>query len=96
MYLTIALYLLIGVSGWRVWWRGKQHNRRISMTVFGAHLALNIAWSLIFVGAKSIGWAAIELLILWMAIIVNFCLFWKIDRLAGSLLIPTYLEPLSN
>jgi tryptophan-rich sensory protein len=60
------------------------------MTVFGVQLALNLAWSLIFFGARSIGWAAIELMILWTAIALNLCLFWKIDRLAGSLLIPYF------
>jgi tryptophan-rich sensory protein len=54
----------------------------------GVQLALNHTRSLIFFVAKSIGWAAIDLMILWTAIVVNFCLFWKIDGLAGSLLIP--------
>jgi benzodiazapine receptor len=84
----IALYFSIGVSGWRVWWREKHYNRRGAMTVFGVQLALNLAWSLIFFGAKSIGWAAIELMVLWTAIVINLRLFWKIDRLADSLLIP--------
>ena len=86
----ITLYLFIAVSGWRVWWRVRNHDRCVAMTAFGIQLALNLAWSLIFFGARSIGWAAIELMILWTAIALNLCLFWKIDRLAGSLLIPYF------
>ena len=60
----ITLYLLMGVSVWLVWWRAENRNRRVPMTAFGVQLALNLAWSFIFFGARSIGWAAIELGIL--------------------------------
>ena len=86
----IALYLLMGVSAWLVWWRAKPHNRRGAMLAFGVQLALNLAWSFIFFGTRSIGWAAIELAVLWMAVVANLYLFWKIDRLACSLLVPYF------
>ena len=87
----ITLYLLMGVSVWLVWWRAENRNRRVPMTAFGVQLALNLAWSFIFFGARSIGWAAIELGFLWAAIAVNISVFWGIDRLAGGLLVPYFL-----
>ena len=87
----ITLYLLMGVSVWLVWWRAENRNRRVPMTAFGVQLALNLAWSFIFFGARSIGWAAIELGFLWVAIAVNISVFWGIDRLAGGLLVPYFL-----
>ena len=51
----ITLYLLMGVSVWLVWWRAENRNRRVPMTAFGVQLALNLAWSFIFFGARSIG-----------------------------------------
>ena len=87
----ITLYLLMGVSVWLVWWRAENRNRRVPMTAFGVQLALNLAWSFIFFGARSIGWAAIELGFLWVAIAVNISVFWGIDRLASGLLVPYFL-----
>jgi len=87
----IALYFSMGISAWLVWWRAEDHNRRIAMTAFGGQLALNLAWSFIFFGAQSIGWAAIELVVLWSAVVVTIYLFWKIDRLAGGLLVPYFI-----
>jgi len=87
----ITLYLLMGVSVWLVWWRAENRNRRVPMTAFGVQLALNLAWSFIFFGARSIGWAAIELGFLWVAIVFNISVFWGIDRLAGGLLVPYFL-----
>ena len=87
----ITLYLLMGVSVWLVWLRAEIRNRRVPMTAFGVQLALNLAWSFIFFGARSIGWAAIELGFLWVAIAVNISVFWGIDRLAGGLLVPYFL-----
>ena len=71
----ITLYLLMGVSVWLVWWRAENRNRRVPMTAFGVQLALNLAWSFIFFGARSIGWAAIEIGFLWVAIAVNISVF---------------------
>jgi len=87
----ITLYLLMGLSAWLVWRRTDRKSRRSPFAVFGAQLALNLAWSFIFFGARSIGWALIEIGFLWIAIAFNIFLFWRIDRLAGWLLVPYIL-----
>ena len=87
----ITLYLLMGFSAWLIWRRAGLAGGRTPLTVFGVQLALNLAWSFVFFGARLIGWAAIELGFLWVAIAFNIWVFWRIDRLASVLLVPYFL-----
>ncbi len=83
-----ALYVLMAISAWLVWRRAKRSQLLYLMTAFGIQLALNLAWSFIFFGAKSVGWALVELAFLWMAIVITQRVFWNFDRTAGALLTP--------
>ena len=85
----VALYLLIEISGWRLWWR-KNNNSCVEILVYGVQVTLNLTWPSMFFDARSIGFATIELMILWMVTIPNLCLFRNIDRLADSSLIPYF------
>jgi benzodiazapine receptor len=87
----ITLYLLMGFSAWLIWRRVGLAGGRTPLTVFAVQLALNLAWSFVFFGARLIGWAAIELGFLWVAIAFNIWVFWRIDRLASVLLVPYFL-----
>jgi translocator protein len=87
----ITLYVLMGLAAWCVWRRVEPDRRRSPLSAFGIQLGLNLAWSFIFFGARSIGWALIEIGFLWAAIAVTIRLFWRIDRLAGGLLVPYIL-----
>lgn len=87
----ITLYLLMGISAWRVWRRTAPGRRRLPMTVFGIQLCLNLAWSVIFFGARSVGWALVEIVLFWISIAVTMRVFWAIDRSAGGLLAPYLL-----
>jgi tryptophan-rich sensory protein len=85
-----ALYLMMAVAGWRVW-RRRGADARLAMRALGAwalQLALNLCWSLVFFGARLIGAALVEIAVLFAAIVVTALLFWRIDRVAGALLIP--------
>jgi translocator protein len=84
----IFLYLLMGISAWLVWRRADPDSRRSPLAAFGIQLSLNLIWSFVFFGARSIGWALIEIAFLWIAIAVTIRLFWRIDRLASGLLVP--------
>lgn len=58
------------------------------MMAYSAQLALNLAWSFLFFGGRLIGIALAEILLLLVVIGVNAVLFWRVDRLAGWLLVP--------
>lgn len=82
-----ALYLMIAIAGWRVWRRGSGQARGALM-VYAVQLALNISWSFVFFGARLIGPALAVIAALLAAIVANAFLFWRIDRVAGALLVP--------
>jgi tryptophan-rich sensory protein len=87
----ITLYVLMAVAAWRVW-RGERFLvKRQALLVFFVQLGLNLAWSFIFFGAQRIGLALMEIVVLLAAIVVNAVLFWRIERLAGALLVPYVL-----
>ncbi len=87
----IILYFLMGISVWLVWRETGQKSKKLPIFVFGVQLGLNLAWSFIFFGARSIGWALIEISFLWVAIAINIFLFWRINNLACWLLVPYIL-----
>jgi tryptophan-rich sensory protein len=87
----ITLYVLMAIAAWRVW-RGERFlMKRQALLVFSVQLALNLTWSLLFFGAQRIDLALIEIVLLLAAIAYNAVLFWRIDRLAGALLVPYVL-----
>lgn len=87
-----ALYVMMGVSLWRVWQVTRSAHgepRAIApLLVFGIQLALNIAWSFIFFTWRNPGAAVVDIILLWLAIIATIIVFAKFDRLAAWLLVP--------
>lgn len=62
--------------------------RRMAMVAFAVQLMLNLIWSFIFFGAQSPGFAAIEIVLLWISILITLLMFWRIDGFAGWLMSP--------
>jgi len=83
-----ALYLMVAVTGWRVWRRRGHAGALIALAAWGLQLALNLGWSFLFFGARMIGAALVEIVLLLVAILVTAVLSWRIDRVAGWLLVP--------
>jgi tryptophan-rich sensory protein len=85
----ITLYLLMGIAVFLVWRQGLGHEGvTIAFVVFWVQLVLNILWSVIFFGLKSIAGGMIMILLLWVAILVNIILFFRVSPVAGGLLVP--------
>jgi translocator protein len=87
----ISLFILMGVSAWLVWRRTGFRQGRVPLALFGIQLALNLAWSWLFFGVRSVGWALVEIVILWAAILVTVDGFRRVSAMAGLLLIPYLL-----
>jgi translocator protein len=85
------LYALIALAGWRIWrlrgWRA-QGGIEPALLVWALQLALNLCWSFVFFGARMIGAALLEIVVLLAAIVVTLGLFARIERLAAWLLAP--------
>ena len=83
-----ALYILMGIAAWRVWRLRSFEATGKALAVFAVQLGLNLFWSFLFFGLQRIDLALVEIVILLCAIITNTIMFWRIDRLAGLLLVP--------
>jgi tryptophan-rich sensory protein len=55
--------------------------------LFGIRLALKVLWSYVFFGRRSPGWALVEILFLWVAIVATALAFFRISRTVGLLLL---------
>ena len=82
------LYVTMALAAWRVWRRGGWTNRRTSLLMYLLQLILNAFWSPIFFGLQQPGFAFVEILLLWAAIVGTLVLFLRVDRLSGILLVP--------
>lgn len=86
------LYIMIGISLFLVWTTKANKNlKKKAYQVFGIQLILNAMWSAAFFGMKNPGLAFIVIAFLWILIIVNMVLFYKIKKSAGYILIPYLL-----
>jgi translocator protein len=78
------LYALMAIAAWRVWVTGE----RAALNAYGAQLALNLSWTLVFFGTESASGGVVVIVALWIAIVVTIRAFWPVDRVAAWLLVP--------
>jgi tryptophan-rich sensory protein len=83
-----TLFVLMGVAGWFVWQRGGFEEGALPLALFGFQLVLNVAWSWIFFGLHQPGWAFVEIVMLWLAILATTVMFFRCSKVAGWLLVP--------
>jgi benzodiazapine receptor len=82
-----VLYVLMAYAAWRVW-RADRASGRAALALYSVQLALNLGWSLIFFGLRQPGFAFAEIVVLFVAIVATVVCFWRIDRLAGIIMVP--------
>lgn len=83
------LYLLMAIAFYRIWLSGKSgKNVSKAMTYYFIQLALNLIWPIIFFKFNLYGLAFIDLLLLLIFILLTTFEFFKIDKIAGILMIP--------
>lgn len=83
-----VLYVAMGVAAWYVWQTRRSPERRVALVLFGVQLGLNAAWSVIFFGLRAPGPAAVEIVLLWVAIAATIVAFRRIRPIAAALLVP--------
>ena len=86
------LYLLMGYASYRVLTADASPSQiSRALTLYGAQLAINFLWPLVFFGLNWY-WAAFAVLIvLWVLIYLTMRAFSEIDEWAGNLLLPYIL-----
>ena len=83
-----VLYVLMGVAAWLVWRRAGFSGAGVSLALFVVQLVLNALWSYLFFGLHRPDIAFFDIVALWVMILVVTVLFWRVDRLAGGLMLP--------
>ncbi|MFO7767526.1 MAG: TspO/MBR family protein [bacterium] len=86
-----TLYVMMALAAWLVWKEAGFSGAAAALSLFFVQLLLNLAWSGLFFGLQSPGWAMIELVVLWAAILVATVLFFRHSAAAGALLVPYLL-----
>lgn len=83
-----VLYLMIAVSGWRIWQNKGETDVSGAMLFYGLQLGLNCLWSFLFFGIKNPRFAFYEIFLLWVSIGCTILVFFPLDMPAALLLIP--------
>ncbi|MGB0757357.1 MAG: TspO/MBR family protein [Patescibacteria group bacterium] len=87
-----TLYALMGIAAFLVWKQGWEKKKvKIALGMFGVQLFLNSIWSIIFFGLNNPGWALVDIVLLWFAIVWTMVVFYKISKPAMYLLVPYIL-----
>jgi tryptophan-rich sensory protein len=83
------LYLMMGIAFFLIWKSdAPTDTKKIAITVYFVQLVLNFAWSLIFFYMEQPGWALVDILLMWAAILYTILVFGKISSAAAWLLVP--------
>ncbi len=84
-----VLYLAMAIAAWLVYRKaGSLGAAAVPLTLFAIQLLLNALWSFVFFHWQRPGWAAVEIAILWVAILATIIAFFPRSPLAGGLLVP--------
>jgi tryptophan-rich sensory protein len=81
----------MGYSLYRIWQQPVSIHRRKAIILFTVQLVLNFFWSLIFFRWHQMGFATIEIIILWITLLLMIKALSKLDPVAGYLQIPYLL-----
>ena len=84
-----ALYIMMGIALFLVWKsEGDKTIQQTAFILFAVQLLLNFLWSFIFFYAKQPGWAFVDIIAMWIAILLTIIWFSKISTTASWLLVP--------
>lgn len=83
-----TLYTMMAIAAWIVWKQGGFRVQRLPLTAFLVQLILNALWSPLFFGWHRPGWALVDILLLWLAVLATILTFRPVSRGAAWLLAP--------
>lgn len=82
------LYALMGIAVWLIWRMPDSPDRTRALILFWLQLLLNFAWSWIFFHQHQVFAAALEIIILWFAILFATIAYWRVYPPAGWMMVP--------
>ncbi|MDB5196035.1 MAG: tryptophan-rich sensory protein [Flaviaesturariibacter sp.] len=81
------LYLMMGIAFFLIW-KSSSPYRKVPVLLWATQLVVNFLWSFLFFGKHQIGWAMIDLVVLWLLILLTIFSFARINKTAACLLVP--------
>ncbi len=85
------LYILMGISFYRILQSQDSELKRKAILIFCIQLVLNFLWSFLFFRFQMLAISFIEIIIMWISIATMIYTFTKIDKTAAYLQIPYLL-----
>lgn len=86
-----TLFALMAIAAWLVWRDGGFTKHRGALTLFIVQLIPNVLWSWLFFAWNKGAYAFADILLLWILIAATIVSFWKINKIAGAMLVPYLL-----
>jgi tryptophan-rich sensory protein len=86
-----TLYCLMAIAAWLVWRQRDRLRVNVCLGAYFIHLLFQAAWSWLFFGLGRADLAMFDILLLWLMIVWLMLAFWRVDRLAGILMLPYLL-----
>lgn len=84
-----TLYVMMGIALWLVWKEDTSRElKMIAFILFGVQLILNFLWSFVFFKLEQPGFAFLEILFMWVAILATIFAFAQVNKTAAWLLVP--------
>ncbi len=84
-----TLYVMMGIALWLVWKEDTSRElKMIAAILFGVQLILNFLWSFVFFRLEQPGFAFLEILFMWIAILATIFAFAQVNKTAAWLLVP--------
>jgi len=84
-----TLYIIMGIALFLVWKSdASKALKKAAITLFAVQLVLNFFWSFIFFSQQQPGWALVEIIAMWFAILLTIFAFAKVNKTAAWLLVP--------
>lgn len=86
------LYILMGISFYRIWMIGQEgYNIRLQKFFYATQLFLNFIWTPIFFYFEMRGLALLDIILLFVVVLMTIALFNNRDKLSAKLLLPYLL-----
>ena len=84
-----TLYILMGIALYLVWKSTATASiKQTAILLFVVQLTLNFFWSILFFKFQLTGWAFVEIIAMWVAILFTILWFGKISSTAAWLRVP--------
>jgi len=82
------LYICMAFAAWLVWREGGWKAQGRALGLFLVQWVLNALWTPLFFGLHQPGLAFAEIAILWLVLAATLAAFWRVNKIAGALLVP--------